>query len=328
MDFTTKYMGLSLKNPIVAASSGLTDSVENIIELEKNGAAAVVLKSIFEEEIVAEMQQNMQKMSASGFIYPETMDFYEDHGDQESTAKFIKLIADAKKAVNIPVIASINCVTSQEWTHFPRQVELAGADALELNLFILPTDLNRSATENEKIYFEILEEVKKQINIPISLKISPYFSNLAATIQQLAQKGADGIVLFNRFYNPDIDIDTMEVTSGHILSSPEDLALSLRWIAIMANRVDVSLAASHGVHDGKALVKQLLAGADVAQIASAVYKNGPQVIVQMLAFLENWMKEKGYDSIQQFRGKLSQAETQNPAAYERVQFMKYFRNYK
>lgn len=329
VDLTTQYAGLKLKNPLIVGSSGLTETVEGIQQLEKNGAGAVVLKSLFEEEIIAEMDANLQRMASESFIYPETLEFYEhDDTHEELSSKYLDLIRSAKRAVQIPVIASINCVSANEWTYFPKQIQQAGADALELNVFVLPSDFSRSAQENEQIYFDIVKEVKKQVSIPVSLKISYYFSNLGATIQKLSQSGIESLVLFNRFYSPDFDLDKLEVVSSNVLSSPSDLSISLRWVAIMSQRVQCDLAASTGVHSGKGLIKQLLAGANAVQVVSSIYKHGFAQIGHILAEAEAWMIESGYESIDQFRGKMSQAQSSNPAAYERVQFMKYFRGYK
>ena len=326
-NLSTKYLGLDLKNPLVVASSGLTDSVEGIKKLAENGAGAVVLKSLFEEEIIAEIEDNLQKMTSSGFIYPETIDFYEEEGDDETTTKYLQLISEAKKEVDIPIIASINCVTAQEWTHFPKQIQEAGADALELNLFILPSDFSRERDVNEKVYLEIIEEVTNKLTIPVSIKVSHYFSDLGRSLQQFSETKVAGMVLFNRFYNPDFDLDSLEVISGQVLSSPSDMSMSLRWISIMADRVSCDLAASTGVHDGKAMIKMILAGANAVQVASAIYSNGFEHIAEMLKELESWMDNKGFKSLDDFRGKLSQAKSSNPAAFERVQFMKYFRGY-
>lgn len=323
----TKYLGLELKNPVIVGSSGLTDSVEGIKELAENGAGAVVLKSLFEEEILVEMEANISKMNTQNFIYPETVEFYEDEYEKGLTDKYIDLIKDAKAAVDIPIIASINCVTAREWTYFPKQLQEAGADAIELNVFVLPSDFNRSAEENEKIYFDIIEEVKKQVTIPVVLKISYYFSNLGTMIQRLSETGIEGLVLFNRFYSPDFDLDKLEITSGSVLSTPSDITISLRWIGIMAERVKCDLAASTGVHDGNGAIKQILAGANAVQVVSSVYKHGAKHIGTILNDLNNWMDKKGYASIDAMRGKMSQAQSQNPAAFERVQFMKYFRGY-
>ncbi len=286
------------------------------------------LKSLFEEEIIREMQASISSMTSEGYIYPETLEFYEYQDMQEeSTTKYLDLISKTKKEVSIPVIASINCITSSQWTYFPKQIENAGADALELNIFILPSDLNRSAQENEKIYHDIIREVLKQVKIPVIVKLSFYFSNLASFLQDISKSGIRGLVLFNRFYNPDFDLNTMEITSGAVLSNPADLYLSLRWIAIMAERVGCDLAASTGVHDGNALIKQLLAGARAVEIASAVYKHGNTLIGKMLNDVKDWMKTKGFETIDDFRGKLSQAKSNHPAAYDRIQFMKYFSGY-
>ncbi len=323
VDFSTKYLGMTLKNPIIAGSSGLTNSVQNIRDFEANGAAAVVLKSIFEEEIAFEYEDILKEASAEG-VNLDQFDYYDFHIKGEKLDKYTTLIKESKKSVSIPVIASINCVYSHEWTSFAKQLQTAGADALELNMFFLPSEFGRSSEEKEKAYFQIIDKVQKEVSIPIALKISYYFSNLGPMIQKLSETGVGGLVLFNRFYSPDFDIDKMEVVSSNVFSAPSDLPISLRWIAIMAERVSCDLAASTGVHDGAALIKQILAGANAVQVASTVYKNGKGQIGEMLKTLEAWMEKKGYSSLSDFRGKMSQAKSSNPAAYERVQFMKYF----
>lgn len=323
LDLSTQYLGMKLKNPLIAGSSGLTDSVKSIEELEKNGAAAVVLKSIFEEEIAFEFE-DILKEAVEGGVNLEQFDYYDYHLKGEKLHRYTTLIEQSKKAVSIPVIASINCVYSHEWTSFAKQLQNAGADALELNMFFLPTEFGRTSEEKEKAYFRVIEKIQREVTIPIALKISYYFSNLGPMIVKLSETGIGGLVLFNRFYSPDFDIDKMEVVSSNIFSSPSDLSISLRWIAIMAQRVSCDLAASTGVHDGAALIKQLLAGADAVQVVSTLYKNGKNQIAEMLKTLEQWMRQKGYSSIADFKGKMSQAKSSNPAVYERVQFMKYF----
>lgn len=322
-DLTTDYLGLQLSNPIIAGSSGLSNSVKGVKEFEENGAGAVVLKSIFEEEIVYEYQDVLKEASEQE-INLDQFDYYDYQIKGEKLDKYTNLIADSKKSVSIPVIASINCVYSHEWTAYAKQLEEAGADALELNMFFLPSEFDRTTAEKEKAYFQIIEKVKKVVTIPIALKISYYFSNLGPMIQQLSESGIAGLVLFNRFYNPDFDIDKLEVISSNVFSNPSDLPISLRWVAIMAERVNCSLAASTGVHDGEALIKQILAGADAVQVVSALYKNGKGHIGTMLETLEGWMANKGFNRLSDFRGKMSQARSSNPAAYERVQFMRYF----
>jgi dihydroorotate dehydrogenase (fumarate) len=323
VDLSTQYLGMKLKNPVIAGSSGLTNSVKSIQELEKNGAAAVVLKSIFEEEIAFEYDDILKEASEEG-VNLDQFDYYDFHIKGEKLDRYTTLLEESKKAVSIPVIASINCVYSYEWTSFAKQLQTAGADALELNMFFLPTEFGRTSEEKEKAYFQIIEKVQKEVTIPIALKISYYFSNLGPMIQRLSETGIAGLVLFNRFYSPDIDIDKMEIVSSNVFSSPSDLSISLRWIAIMAERVNCDLAASTGVHDGEALIKQILAGADAVQVASTLYKNGKSRIAEMLKTLEEWMLDKGYGRLEDFRGKMSQAKSSDPAAYERVQFMKYF----
>lgn len=323
-NLTTTYLGLKLKNPIIAASSGLTNSLDDIKEFEKKGAAAVVLKSIFEEEIRRELEKDLNTMTMDTFTYPETMEYYDNFAEDDSLTNYLKLIRDAKQSVKIPIIASVNCVSAEKWPYYAETLQDAGADALELNVFVLPTDFERSSEENEKVYFDIVKEVKKHVKIPVALKISYYSSNLGSFIQKLSNTGIDGLVLFNRFYSPDIDINKLDILSTNVTSTPNELPISLRWIGIMHNRVGCDLAASTGIHDGAAVIKQLLAGANAVQIASAFYKNGKGIIETMLSDLSRWMDEKKFDSIDEFRGKLSQDKSQNPAAYERVQFMKYF----
>ncbi len=327
VDLSVKYLGLDLKTPLIAASSGLTDNVDNLWKFEKLGVGAVVLKSIFEEEIRIEKASLLAGMKSGGFIYPETMEFYDYNEDahKESTHQYLTLVREAKKKIHIPVIPSINCVTAEQWTFFPKELELAGADAIELNIFIMPSDITRTKEENEKIYLDIIKEVKSQVKIPIAIKISYYFSDLAITLKKFSESGIKGIVLFNRFYSPDIDIDTLEVTSASVLSNPGDFTNSLRWIAIMKDHVSCDLAASTGIHDGQSMIKMLLVGAKAIQVATAFYKNGIDYSADMIVFLQNWMKRKGYKSIEEFRGMMSQHETSNPAIFQRVQFMKYFR---
>ncbi len=327
-NLSTTYLGLNLKNPIIAGSSGLTDSLAGIINLEKAGVAAVVLKSIFEEEIVAEMDSSLKKMASERFIYPESLEFYENNDEENICLKYLDLIRSAKSNVKIPIIASINCVTADYWTYFPKQIELAGADALELNIFILPSDFNRDRSATEKVYFDIIKKVLEQINIPVSVKLSSYFSDLALTLQKIAQTPIAGLVLFNKFYNPDFDLDKLEVTSGKIFSSPDDYYIPLRWISILSGRVSCSLAASTGIHDGEAAIKQILAGANAVQITSTIYQNGLGQVQQILEYIQSWMNSKGFENIEDFRAKMSQKASDNPAAYERVQFMKYFRGHK
>ncbi len=333
MDLSTQYLGLELKNPIIVGSSGLTSSVEKVKNAEKHGAAAVVLKSIFEEEVALEYADFMktagqfpsesQYFDYDGRKVP--VEYYNYVVREENLKKYVTLVEESKKAVSIPVIASINCfLKSVEWMSYAKHLEAAGADALELNMFFPPTDFSQGRADQEAIYFKVTEEVTQNLSIPTALKISHYFTDLGPMIQRLSQTGIAGLVLFNRYFSPDIDVDKLEIANTFVFSTPSDLALSLRWIAIMAAKVDCDLAASTGIHDGDAVIKQLLAGADAVQVASCLYKNGLGHLDEMRSRLETWMSRKGFKRINGFKGKMSQEKSSDPSIYERVQFMKYY----
>ncbi len=323
-DLSTTYMGLKLSSPIIAGCSGFTSNVKDIKTLEKNGAGAVVLKSIFEEEIILQMDQEMNQMHSENYLYPETLGFYEEFDMEDTLTSFLQLVNDAKKAVNIPVIASINCVTPYNWPHFAKTIQDAGADALELNIFILPSDPTKNSGDNEKVYFDIIKAVLKEVTIPVSIKISHYFSSLSSTIISLGRSGIKGIVMFNRFYNPDYDIESMETVSTHIFSEPTDYLLPLRWIAVTSGKTQCDLLATTGVQDGKTALKMILAGAKGVQIATSLYKDGPECISSMNKEIDKWMTRKGFNTIEEFRGRLSLANTPNPAGLLRAQFMEHF----
>ena len=319
----TQYMGLNLKNPIIVGSSGLTGTAESVKKLEKQGAGAVVLKSIFEEEILYEMDRTFSGKILKNYQL-ERYDYYDYQIRKDNLNKYTKLIQECKNEVSIPVIASINCTYSHEWMQYAKHLQSAGADGLELNLFFLPLNFSRSSEETEKIYFEIAEKIKREVTIPIALKISYYFTNLGSMIQKLSETGISALVLFNRFYQPDIDIDNMRNLPSSLLSAPEECLMPLRWIAIMSQKARCDLAASTGIHDGKAVIKQLLAGAKAVQIVSTLYRNGTECIQKMLTELETWMEKRGFESVEQFRGMMSQEASADSGLYERVQFMKYF----
>ena len=322
MDLSVKYMGLNLKNPIIVGSSGLTNSVEKIRDLEQQGAGAVVLKSLFEEQIAMEQEKSY---SQNDFDYPEAMDYMKAYAAEYTYADFIQLIKGAKEAVDIPVIASVNCVSIGKWTEFANKIEEAGADALELNISLLPSDIEKTSAQNEKTYFDIIEAVRKQVNIPIALKMSHYSAGLANLIRQLSfTKMVDAFVLFNRYYAPDININDFSITSAGVLSHPENISDSLRWVALLSDKIKIPIAASTGVHSGEDIVKQILAGATATQVVSALYKNGTSHIPKMIAELEAWMQEKNYNSIEDFKGLISYDKFDQPEAFERIQFMKYF----
>jgi dihydroorotate dehydrogenase (fumarate) len=324
MDLSVKYLGLNLKNPIIIGSSGLTDSVEKIKNLEKFGAAAVVLKSLFEEQILMEMGKSENQ---DYHDYPEAHDYARYYTKEKSTSDYINLIRDAKAAVNIPVIASINCTDNKEWIAFSKKIENAGADALEINVSMLPSDINLSSVENEKKYFDIISDVRKNIKIPIALKMSKYSAGLAQLIQKLSwTKNLDAFVLFNRYYNPDIDLVKMKIISSNILSTPEEISTSLRWIALLSNKIQLPLVATTGIHDSEGVIKQILAGAQAVEIVSTIMKMKADYIPKIISGIKNWMNKNNYSSLSDYRGIMSYNESKDTAAFERVQFMKYYSN--
>lgn len=322
-NLSVDYLGLKLKSPIIASSSGLTNSVDDIKELEKQGAGAIVLKSLFEEEIIKEFEHTMRKNQTSHYIYPETLEFYENQNVEDTLSAYLKLISDCKKTVDIPIIASINAITAETWPYFARSLQDAGADAIELNIFIQPSD-TMSPEGDTDIYYMIIDAVKKEVTIPISIKISPYFTNITKTVTALSDTGIKGLVLFNRFYSPDIDINELTITSAPKFSSQVDYTLPLRWIGILSDRVNCDISASTGVHNSETLIKMLLAGAKTVQLASVLYKSGFSQISIMLDELMTWMNSKGFSNLEDVCGLLSQSKTENPAVYMRVQFMKHF----
>ncbi|MCF8309458.1 MAG: dihydroorotate dehydrogenase-like protein, partial [Bacteroidales bacterium] len=269
-DLSTNYIGLELKNPIIVGSSGLTNSTKKIKEAEEKGAGAVVLKSLFEEQILYNIHKAKQESIPSN--YPEAADYIANYTQSQEVDKYLQLIKESKEQTDIPIIASINCVSDSEWTSFASKIEEAGADALELNIFILPSDKKKESSQNEKMYFNIIDKVLKQVNIPVIAKISYYFSGLANFAQKLSWTGIKGLVLFNRFYSPDIDIDKFSLKPSNVFSSPDELPVSLRWVAMLSDVVHCDISASTGVHSGEAVVKQLLAGAASVQMSSLFYK--------------------------------------------------------
>ncbi|MFW6202715.1 MAG: dihydroorotate dehydrogenase-like protein [Marinilabilia sp.] len=322
----TNYLGITLQNPIVISSSGLTNSVEKIKKLQDAGAGAVVLKSLFEEQISHEIDKEVR--TGHGFDYPEAIDYLREYTRENSVSSYLKLIRDAKASVDIPVIASINCYSADEWVNFAQDIQDAGADGIELNVFRVNTDKTSEAAEYENIYYKVAEMVSNVVNIPVSMKLGPYFSNLVHVVDRLSVSGAAGVVLFNRFYEPDIDIHNLKITSAEVFSSPADIRQSLRWVAITSSKVKkLDIAASTGVHDGSAVIKQLLAGAKAVQVCSAVYKNGPEVVTRMINFLEEWMDEQKFNTVDEFRSRMGYRNIPDPVLYERAQFMKYFSSF-
>lgn len=322
-DLSVNYMGLKLKSPIVISSSGLTNSVEKIIKLESNGAGAVVLKSLFEEQINFEAS----KFVENG-LSPESFDYVTRYSKAESLESYLKIIENAKKSATIPVIASINCMSVNEWVSFTRDIEHAGADALELNVFFIASRVGVSSEKYENYYNELVEKVRNVTRLPIAIKIGYHFSNLVNVVNNFYVRGANAVVLFNRFYEPDIDIENMELTSSGVFSTPADIRQSLRWVGIISDKVsEIDIAASTGIHDGKAAIKQILAGAKVTQVCSVLYEKGNEHIAVMNDEIAGWMERKGFKTIEDFRGRLNYKNFADPSVYERSQFMKYFSSY-
>ena len=339
VDLSCKYLGLTLRNPIIVGSSGLTSSLGNLKTIAQMGAGAVVLKSIFEEQIKFEADKFLKSdnpgmkswneafqgiVSKSEFYYDEAYDYLTNYAKEHTLNHYLSLITEAKKEINIPVIASINCSTQYDWEYFAKRIQEAGADALELNIYLLPSDFEKDGIENEKVYFDIIREVKKFVTIPVSLKIGYYFSSLAQTVLKLSETGIAGLTLFNRPYNPDIDIKNLQVSASNMFSNDTEYSHSLRWVGLLSGKLKCNIAASTGIHNHETVIKQLLAGADAVHLVSVFYKHHFDILPQIITGLESWMAEHKFSNISEFKGLLSKKNIHNPASYERVQFLRLF----
>ncbi|RHR75481.1 dihydroorotate dehydrogenase-like protein [Odoribacter sp. AF15-53] len=323
----TKYMGLELRSPIIAGSCGLTSDVNKMVEMEKAGVGAVVLKSIFEEQINEETSGVFKAGYGMSDAYPEAEDYIKTYIRSNTIQKYVDLVRDAKSRLTIPVIASVNCFSGGEWVTFARQLEEAGADALELNVFILPVNQFKESVEVENVYFDIVKSIKGQIKIPVAVKISHYFTNLSAFVDKIKAYGANATTIFNRFYEPDININTLEMGAASVFSTATELRTTLRWTGILAGKDKrLEISASTGVHSGEAAVKLLLAGATTVQVCSVLYERGIHVIEDINDFIGKWMDSKAFNTVEDYRGMLSYSSIENPDLYERAQFMKYFSN--
>jgi len=321
-DLSTQYMGLTLKSPIIVGSCGLTYSIDTIKKLEANGAAAIVLKSLFEEQIM--LDSDSLKSDFPGHV--EEMDYIRGYTRQNAIDEYLALIEKAKKETSIPIFASVNCISASDWTLFAKKIEAAGADGIELNMFILPGNIKMESEEYEQLYFDIVKKVKKQVTIPIAVKLGFYFTAMANMICKLSVRDVDAIVLFNRFFRPDVDIVTQKLIPADRFSTPQENALPLRWIGMVADKVECDLAATTGIHDGHTAIKNILVGASAVQVVSAVYQKGPKVLAEMTDQIIKWMEIHKYNSITDFKGKLSYDHTKDPLLYDRTQFMKYYSN--
>jgi len=328
MDLTTEYLGLQLKNPIMASSSPLSSSVDSIRRLEDAGAAGLVMYSLFEEQITLENYYLDYYLSHGTDSFPESLSYFPEMASYNvGPDDYLNLIRQAKDSVEIPIIGSLNGISTGGWIDYARQIEEAGADALELNVYYIPTSLFMTGGEVEYIYIDILKQVKETVSIPVAMKLSPYFSSTAHMANRLWEEGADGLVLFNRFYQPDFDLEKLEVAPRLVLSDSDELRLPLRWVAILYGRIELDFAITSGVHTYQDVLKSLMAGAKVAMMASELLQNGLGRISQILVDMKQWLEDREYSSVQQMIGSMSQIHVPEPAAFERANYMKTLASY-
>jgi dihydroorotate dehydrogenase (fumarate) len=320
-DLSTNYMGLKLDNPLMVASCGLTKKLDGVKRIADSGAGAVVLKSLFEEQIEKEMVEDIEKHLTPSW-HSEAHDYVEKMGMELGPREYLKLIEESKKAVSMPVIASINCISTRWWKDYAKQVQTAGADGLELNIAYMVNDINKSGSDVEKLYFRVLERVRDIIDIPIAVKLGPYFTNIPKFTTELCRYGASALVLFNRFYQFDIDLKKMKISAANPFSSETEMRLPLKWIAYLYGKLECDLSASTGIHSHESVVKQILAGACTVQLCSVLYREGVDYLKKLRAGLETWMDENGFNSLESMRGRLGQEESKDPELYERLQYIK------
>lgn len=329
MDLKTKYLGMTLRSPIVVSASPLSEYIQNIKMMEDAGAGAVVLYSLFEEQIRLEQQELHYHTTMGTESFAESLSYFPEPEEFKlGPEEYIKHIQDAKEAVNIPIIASLNGSTIGGWTEYSKEMEKAGADAIELNVYYIPSDPTLSGSNVEQTYIDILRSVKSAVDIPVSIKLSPFFSNMANMAERLDDAGANALVLFNRFYQPDIDLDEFEVTPNVQLSTSQAMRLPMRWIAILKDKIAADLAATSGIHTGIDVVKMLLVGANVTMLCSALLKHGIFHIQNVEKHLIEWMEQNEYNSVEEMIGAMSQQKTSDPSAFERAQYMKALTYYK
>ncbi|HOM82911.1 MAG TPA: dihydroorotate dehydrogenase-like protein [Armatimonadota bacterium] len=329
MDLSTRYLGLTLKNPIIPSASPLTRTVDRIQELEDAGAAAVVMPSLFEEQITLESLQLDHYLAYGSESHPEALSYIPEPASfQFDPDTYLETIRKAKESVHIPVIASLNGTSPGGWMGYARLMEEAGADALELNIYYIPTDPLVSGAQVEQMYFDVLREVRQSVKIPIAVKLGPYFSAIAFMARRLAEAGANGLVFFNRFYQPDIDLEKLEVTPDLVLSTSTAMRLPLRWVAILYGRVNADFAITNGVHTHEDVLKATMAGASATQIAAELLEKGPGRIPELLAEITRWMEQHEYHSLAQLRGSMSQKNVADPGAFERANYMRVLQSWR
>ena len=322
-DLTTNYLGLTLRSPLVPSASPLSQEISSIRRLEDAGAAAIVLYSLFEEQLRLESLELDHHLSAGTESFAESLTFFPQPREfRLGPEGYLEHIRKAKETVDIPIIASLNGATVGGWTKFAREIEEAGADALECNIYYIPTDPELKAAEIEQTYVDIVWAVKSAISIPVTVKLSPFFTNFANVARRLDDAGADGLVLFNRFYQPDIDLDELEIRPNVLLSAPQALRLPLTWIGILYGRLHASLAATSGVHSAEDAIKLLMAGASVTMMCSALLRNGINHLRHTERGISDWMEQHEYESVRQMQGSMSQQRCSDPSAFERAQYMR------
>lgn len=329
MDLTTRYLGLNLRTPLVPSASPLSEDLDGVKRMEDAGASAVVLHSLFEEQVRQEVEAIEYHLMYGTDSFPEALTYFPKPSEfMAGPEEYLSKIRKAKEAVRIPIIASLNGTAIGSWVDYAKKIQQAGADALELNIYSIPTELDRTSVEIEQSYFDIVKAVKSVISIPIAVKLSPFFSNMAYVAKQLDQAGVNGLVLFNRFYQPDINLEMLEVQPNHHLSTAQDLRLPLRWIAILYGRIKADLAATSGIHSAEDVLKMLMVGADVTMLCSVLLKNGLGAIKMIEAAMCDWLAAHDYQSVRQLQGTMSQKYCSDPRAFERAQYMRTLMSYR
>jgi dihydroorotate dehydrogenase (fumarate) len=329
MDLTTRYLGLNLRTPLVPSASPLSFDVDGIKHMEDCGASAVVMHSVFEEQVRGDLEAVQHHMQFGTDSFPEALTFFPQPAEFISgPEEYLGKIRKAKEAVGIPIIASINGAAIGGWVDYAKKIQQAGADALELNIYWIPTEMDRTSTEIEQTYLDIVKAVKSVVQIPVAVKLSPFFSNMANFAKRLDATGVNGLVLFNRFYQPDINLDELEIKANLHLSTPQDLRLPLRWIAILYGRIKADLAATSGIHTAHDVLKMLMVGADVTMLCSVLLSRGLDVIRQIEIEMADWLSEHDYQSVRQLQGSMSQKYCADPTAFERAQYMRAIMSYR
>lgn len=323
IDLTTKYMGLELKNPLVVAACPLSGDADTLKALEDSGAAAAVLPSLFEEQIVHDEQEVNKLYEYHSESFAESLSYFPEMSSYNTgTKEYLGLVESARSQVSMPLIGSLNGASVGGWTSYAKSIVDAGADAMELNIYYIPTDPKMTAADVEQHYAELVSTVKEAVSVPLAVKLGPFFTSMPGLLEKISDAGADAIVLFNRFLEPDIDLETLQVAPNLVLSSRHELRLALRWIAILSDQTDISIAATGGVHFADDVIKALLAGADIVQMATALLRYGPPYIKKLVEEVERWLEEHEYVSVEQMKGSLSRGNSPDPSAFERANYMK------